>query len=130
MPRRLVSRKCTLWRTEGGDAAIGQHEKTVGEGERLLRLVGHDDGGRVRLAESRRQFGDEGGTSLGIEGSEGIVEEEDLGLDGEGPRQADAARLTAGEAAGVLPHEMADAEALQPVSGAPLGLAPARAAEA
>ena len=54
---------------------VSQHEEAIGEGERFLWIVGHDDGRRVRFVESCRKLGDEGCPGLGIEGGERFVEE-------------------------------------------------------
>jgi len=50
-----------------------------------------------------------------IEGREGLVEEDNVGLDGEGPGQADTARLPAGECPDGTVFQMGHAEYLQVV---------------
>ena len=85
----------------------------------------HDHRGGPRLAQSRRQLGDEGFPGRGIEGGERLVQQEQLRLDGEGPRQARPLRLAPVEGARVPRGEVPDAEPRQPLPGPSLGLSPA-----
>ncbi len=63
---------------------------------------------------------------LGVEGAEGLVEEEDPGLDGEGAGERHPLPLAPGELCRVAVGEVADADQLQQLVGPPpdLGLGP------
>ena len=79
------------------DPALVQHDDLVGDLERLLLVVGDEQAGDVDLVVELAQPGAELVADLGVEGAEGLVEEQHLGPRRERPRQGDPLPLAAGE---------------------------------
>ena len=79
------------------DPALAHHDDPVGQRQRLLLVVGDVDGRDPELALDRPDLLAKGDPDLGVEGRQRLVEEEDLGLDGEGPGEGDALLLPARE---------------------------------
>ena len=92
--RRIVDR---IGRADLLDAALVEDDDAVGELDRLLLVVGDEDGGVaglvVDLAEPAAQLA----ADLGIERAEGLVEEQQARLDGERPGKRDTLALAAGK---------------------------------
>ena len=99
-PGRAVQRRRGV---QLGDDALAQHGHLVGHGERLVLVVRHQDGGRPRLAQHVEDVGPDGGAHGGVERREGLVEQHDLGLDGQGPGQRDPLLLAPRELVRVTP---------------------------
>ena len=57
----------------------------------------YEEHGLARTLPNAREFGAEADARLLVERSERFVEEQDLGVDGEGPRHGDALLHAAGE---------------------------------
>ena len=79
------------------DPATRDHDDAVGHLHRLLLIVGDEDGRNVHLVVQAAQPLAELLAHLGVEGAERLVEEQHLGLDGEGARQRHALPLPTGE---------------------------------
>ena len=88
------------------DFAEVEKRGVVGDAGGLLHVVGDEDDGVV-LLELVDEFLDARGGD-GIEGGAGLVHEEDGGLDREGPGDAEALLLAAGEAQGILVEAVLD----------------------
>ena len=73
-----------LRRPELGDGAIADDGHLVGKRQRLVLVVGDQDRGRPRGTQDGVHIGPHGGPEVGVEGGERLVEQDDLGLDGEG----------------------------------------------
>lgn len=82
------------------NAGVGHDDDLIGEFEGFFLVVGDEEGGEadlvVELAEPEAEFF----ADFGVEGAEGLVEEEDFGVDGEGAGEGDALALSAGEFVG------------------------------
>ena len=106
------------------DAAGVHHDDAVGDLERLLLVVGDEDRRHrqllVELAEPAAEVAADGG----VEGAEGLVEEEHRGLDGERPGEGDALALAAGELGGEAVAEAVELDGGEQAvdAGAALGL--------
>lgn len=79
------------------DLAIAHDDDAVGEFEGFFLVVRYKDGGDVNLFVKLSQPTTEFFPDLGIERAERLVEEEDLGIDGECPGERDPLALAAGE---------------------------------
>src|SRR5580704_2077212 len=90
-------------------------------------LMGHDDHGHAligKLAHDGENFAYE----LGIERRGDLVEQQELRLHGDGARDADALLLAARELIRQIVHTVGEADADEPVLGAPARLIPLQAA--
>ena len=76
-----------------------QLERRVGDRVGQRAVVGGDDHGEVALRERGDGLGDHVG-GLGVERRGGLVEQDRVGVAGQGPRERDAGALAAGERAG------------------------------
>jgi len=79
------------------DAALVHDDHAVGDLERLLLVVGDEDAGHVDLVVQPAQPAAQLLADLGVERAEGLVEQQHLGLDGQGAGQRDALALAARE---------------------------------
>ncbi len=61
--------------------AVGHHHHAVGEQRRLVHVVGHHEHGASRRGDDPHQLVLEVRPRQGIERAEGLVEQQDLGLD-------------------------------------------------
>src|SRR5512137_1330981 len=96
-----------LFRPVELDKLSKHHEGgVVGDPGRLLHVVG-DDHDRVVLLETLDQVLDPG-RGDGVDGRAGLVEEDDLGLDGQRPGDAEALLLPAREGKGILVEAVPD----------------------
>ena len=84
---------------------------SIGEQRRLGEVVGDEHRGRVRRREGRRQLAGRRGGRARVERGERLVEEDQLRLARERPRQRDALALAAGEPARRGVGELRGAEA-------------------
>jgi hypothetical protein len=80
-------------------SAEAQHRQPVGQLEGLLLVVGDEDSGDPQLALDLPDGAPQLQTHLGVEGAEGLVEQQYLGLVGQRPRDGDPLLLAAGELA-------------------------------
>ena len=93
------------------DAAVVHDDDLLGDLHRLLLVVGDEDGGDVDLLVQPAQPLAQLRADLGVEGAEGLVEQQHLRLDRERARQRHALLLAAGELGWVAvgepvePHE-------------------------
>ncbi len=67
----------------------------------------------AELVDEGAQVGGEVAAEIAVHGREGLVEEDDARVHGEGPRQRDALRFAAGERRRAARGEVGDAEARQ-----------------
>ena len=88
------------------DAAGVHHDEAVGERERLVVVVGDEEGGELEPHEQRAQLGDEPLAQRPVERAQRFVEHEEPRLGRERARQRDALLLAA--------RELADAPTLEP----------------
>ena len=100
------------------DARMIHHRQPVGEGKRLLQVVGHQHRGRAGLWRCSPQLGEERGPCRRIEGAErahpAAVEQARWQRRGPAPPGG----LAAGEPSCLRRSQMCDAEAAQPGAGA------------
>ncbi len=111
------------------DGAVDQDDDLVAKAQRLIAVVSDKDGGHAKAADDGGEIIDEGGPGGSIERREGLIQQEHLRLQSECAGQADAARLAAGQPAGVSLGQMPDAEAIEPAEGAFASQAAGNAAE-
>ena len=79
------------------DAALAHHHDLVGDLERLFLIVRDEDRRHAHLVVKTPQPLPQLLAHLGVEGAEGLVEQQHLGLGGQGAGQGDALPLTAGQ---------------------------------
>jgi hypothetical protein len=72
------------------DAAVDEDGNPIAEAEGLRAVVGDEDRGSTRIGEDAIEVFDQCGTGRGVEGGKRLVEEQDLGLEGEGAGEASA----------------------------------------
>jgi len=81
----------------GDDATVLQKDDARGEQERLAKVVGDKNDGFVETAREGAEFTLKLGAGDGIEGAKGLIHQENGRVGGEGPGDADALALAAGE---------------------------------
>ena len=79
------------------DDAVVDDDDAVGELDGLFLIVRHEDAGQMNLVVEPAQPPPQLAPDVGVERAERLVEEEDLGFDGEGAGQRDALPLAARE---------------------------------
>ena len=79
------------------DHALRHHRDPVGHGQRLALIVGDVDEGDARPPLDRAKLGAHVLAELEVEGGQRLVEQQDLGLDGQRPCDRDPLALTAGQ---------------------------------
>jgi len=82
------------------DTRLVHDHDLVGDFERLLLVVGDEDGGEVHFLVELAQPAAQVLAHAGIECAEGFVEQQDFGFDGEGTGECHALALAAGELRG------------------------------
>ena len=95
------------------EAAGVHHPDPVGDGERLLLVVGDEEGGGADLELDPADLVAQLGADLGVEGRQRLVEQQHGRLDGQGPGQRHALLLAAGQLAGVAVRVLAEADQLE-----------------
>ena len=95
------------------DAALVEHRDPVGDVEGLLLVVGDQHRGHVHLVVQPAQPLPQIGAHLGVERAEGLVEQQHLRVDGEGPGQRHPLTLATGELRGVAVLEAVEADDLE-----------------
>ena len=104
--------------------ALSQHADPVGQGEGLALVVGDVDGGDSGVTGQGGDLDAQLVASVGVEVREGLVEEHQAHLRGQGPRQRHALLLAAGELVGVALGQVGDADAFEQIGHATLLLRP------
>jgi hypothetical protein len=98
------------------------HDHAVRERDRLLEVVGHEHHGlAVRRPQVEEQVAHDL-AGLRVEGPEGLVHEQDLGIPDQHLGQRHALALAAGEHVGIAVREGREPHAPEPVAGARFGL--------
>ena len=96
------------WSSGGDEAAVADDGHAVGHGEGLVLVVGDVDAGDAGGALGASDFIAHLEAEFGVEVGEGLVEQEEVRVDGEGAGEGDALLLAAGElggaSAGVIGH--------------------------
>ena len=110
VPRAPVQRRR---RVELGDHPPTEHGDLIGHGERLVLVVGHQDGGRAGTAQHAEDIGPDRGAQRGVERRKRLVEQHDLGFDREGAGQRDPLLLAARELVGVTPAVTGQSDELE-----------------
>ena len=87
-------------RVELGDHAVAQHGHLVGHGQGLVLVVGDQDRRRAGPAQHVVHLGAHAGAQAGVERGEGLVEQDDLGVGGQGAGQRNALLLATRELVG------------------------------
>ena len=103
-------------------AALVQHRDPVGDVERLLLVVGDQDGGDVDLVVEAAQPRPQVRADLGVEGAERLVEQQHLRVDGERAGQRHPLALAAGELGRVAVLEAVQPDDLEQLVDAALDL--------
>src|SRR5207244_5663179 len=96
-------------------AAGVEHGEAVGEGERLLLVVGDEDGGDAELALDAADGVAQLDADLGVEGAKGLVEQQHLRVTGEGTGERHPLLLAARELAGLATAVAGEADELGPL---------------
>ena len=81
-------------------SAVGHHGDAVGHRECFLLVVGHVQEGDADLLLECLQLDLERFPELGVQGTEGLVQEQHGGIQDEGPGQGHSLLLTSGELPG------------------------------
>ena len=106
-------------RADLADFALRHHHQAVGDGQRLLLVVRHHDGGQAELALQLADLHPHLLPQLGVEVRQRLVQQQHVGPDGQRPGQRHALLLAAGE----LPRQ-AVREPIQPHQAQGLARAP------
>lgn len=83
------------------DLALTQDGDAVGQFQRLFLIVGDEDGRHAGLLMHLTQPAAQVASDAGVQGAEGLVQQQQSGLDGQGAGQGDALALAAGQLAGI-----------------------------
>ncbi len=97
------------------DAPVLDDEEAVGHDHRLERVVGDDEHRPLELGQVSAQGGPHVEAGTRVEGGQGLVQEQDAGVRGQGAGQGDPLRLTSRELAGTAVGQLGQAEPLDPV---------------
>ena len=89
------------WGTDLFDASLVHHHDAISHLHRLFLVVGHDHGGDVHLVMELAQPGAQLLAHLGVEGTEGLIQQEHPRLHRQRPGQGHPLPLPAGELGGV-----------------------------
>ncbi len=126
-PRREGAAGC-VEQLDGGaslrDPARLDDSDVVRERHDVEQVVGDEqDAGRAAVQQVSQDVPHVGG-DLDVEGGQGFVEQEQVGLDGERAGEGDALRLAAGQLGAAASGQVGDVEALEPLVCAHPRLAP------
>src|SRR5215213_8698628 len=105
-----------------GDPAAFQDDQAVGEGDGLQGVVGHQQPGAVEGGQVAAEVAADLGAGGGVEGGQGLVQEQQPGVASHGPGQGDPLGLAAGQGPGPGPGVAGQADPLEPDGGPPPGL--------
>ncbi len=108
-----------------GDASVEEHGDPVGELERVVAVVRDQDRRHAEASEQRREFAPDACPRVGVEGREGLVEQEELRLRDDRTRERDALLLAARELGRTTLRVAVEADARQRAGHARTGLLPA-----
>jgi hypothetical protein len=111
------------------DPAGAHHGDAVGEGERLLTVVGDQQDGHAGRAQQGGELGAHLAAQQRVDGVPGLVEEDELGLGRQRAGERDALLLSAAELRGVAAGQVAEADEVERLAGA-LGATRPRESEA
>ena len=120
--RRGGPRVDLLRRADLLDRPSAHHRDPVGHGERLLLVVRHVDERDADLALELPQLELQVLAELGVERAERLVEQQHLRVEHQRPGQGDALLLAAGELRRTALGEIADADELERLADAAVGL--------
>ena len=115
-----------LGRADLLDLALVHDHDPVAHLERLLLVVGHEDAGDPDLVVQPAQPAAQLLAHLRVQGAEGLVEEQHLGLHRQGAGQGHALALAAGELRGVAVAQPVELHQLQEVGDLRSGSPPPR----
>jgi hypothetical protein len=93
-----------------GARAVAHQQDAVGEQDGFVHVVGDHEHGLVRGLDDLQQLVLDGAAGQRVERAEGFVEQQHLGLDGEGAGDADALLHAAGEFGRLLVDGVAEAD--------------------
>ena len=111
-------------------AGAGAHDHhTLGQDDGLLHVVGDEEAGLLLLLPGVEQLLLQLGAGLGVQGAEGLIHQQHLGVDGIGPGDGHALLHAAGELLGIGLGEALQIHHLQILVGDLLGLLVALALE-
>jgi hypothetical protein len=96
----LSGLKEVLGREVGDEFAFAKQDDAIAEVESFVEVVGHEKDGFLEAGEQIAKHVLHFRAGEGIEGSEGLVHEENGWIGGEGTGEADTLALTAGELMG------------------------------
>ncbi len=108
-PGRDVRRDAGL-----GDMPPLDDDEAVGEDERVHRVVRDEESGALKRGEVAAELGTDLDAGAGVEGGEGLVEEQQSGVRGERTGEGDTLGLAAGEGAGLGVGLLGEGEPLEP----------------
>ncbi len=96
------------------EAPAAHDADAVGQAEGLVEIMGHQHGGLGEAALEVQELAVELEAGQGVESAEGLVEEDQGGIGGEGAGEGDALALASGELGGVsVPLRRGEADQLQ-----------------
>ena len=107
-------------------AAGFEHGHAIADGQRLLRVVGHDQAAGTAAGQHPGQFGTQPQPYLHIEVGEGFIQEHQRAARRQGAGEGQALALATGELVGVAALEPLQAQQLQQPGGATAVLAVAQ----
>jgi hypothetical protein len=91
-------------------------DEAVGEDDGVERIVGHEHAGAGERREVPAQLGAHPHARAGVERGEGLVQQQQPGLGGEGAGKGDALRLPPGEGAGLGLDLIGEADPGEPLA--------------
>src|SRR4051794_13782236 len=97
--RRLLLQ--LLWDPELQEASTAHDADAVGQSEGLAEVVGHQHGGLGEAAFQLQELAVELQAGQGVEGAEGLVEQDQRRIGGEGAGEGDPLALASGELGGI-----------------------------
>ena len=95
------------------ESALDEDADAVGENGGVVEIVGDEEDGEVEAVEDRPELGPHARACVRVEGGEGLVEEEHVGVAGKRAGESDALALAARELARARLREVGEAEALE-----------------
>ena len=99
------------------DASGFEDDDPIGQGVGVHGIVGDEQVNPVIGGQMAAQVAANLSTGAGVEGGEGLVEEQQPGFGGEGPGQCDPLGLTAGEGPGSVLSPVGQADPVEPRRG-------------
>ncbi|VTR66225.1 hypothetical protein DESC_460120 [Desulfosarcina cetonica] len=96
-----------------GQTALLDDQNAVGHGQGLFLIVGDHDRGNAQALLKLADFAAQLLPHLGVQGGEGLVQQQKIRCNGDGARQCDPLLLAAGQLGGVLPAHAAQPDQVQ-----------------